>query len=136
VLNKDQLEKKGVPLVVTHDGRTLRYPDPAVKVNDSILIDVAGNKIVDHVKFEVGNLAMVTGGFNHGRVGVIHNIENHDGGYRIVHLKDTRGATFLTRDTNVFALGHGATPLIPLPRGEGVRLSIEEEKVLREKKSA
>jgi len=128
--------KKGVPVIVTHDGRTIRYPDPSIKVNDTILLDVAGNKVVDHVKFEVGNIAMVTGGFNHGRVGVIHNIENHDGGYRIVHLKDSRGSTFLTRDTNVFALGHGATPIVPLPRGDGIRLSIEEEKVLREKKNS
>jgi len=28
---------KGVPFVVTHDGRTIRYPDPAVKMNDTIV---------------------------------------------------------------------------------------------------
>ncbi|WP_264767160.1 hypothetical protein, partial [Klebsiella pneumoniae] len=27
---------KNVPFLVTHDGRTLRYPDPLIKVNDSI----------------------------------------------------------------------------------------------------
>eukprot|EP00972_Heterocapsa_arctica_P005638 832529-Heterocapsa_arctica.AAC.1 len=26
---------KGVPYCTTHDGRTLRYPDPAIKVNDT-----------------------------------------------------------------------------------------------------
>jgi len=128
--------KGGVPHIVTHDGRTLRYPDPEVKVNDTVLLNINDNKIVDHVKFEVGNIAMITGGFNHGRVGVIFNIEKHDGGYTICHLKDARGSTFLTRNTNVFAIGHGTVPLSPLPRGDGIRLSIEEEKVLREKKTA
>ena len=27
---------KGVPYIVTHDGRTIRYPDPLVKANDSV----------------------------------------------------------------------------------------------------
>jgi len=128
--------KKGIPYIVTHDGRTLRYPSPDVKANDTVLLDIENNKILQHVKFEVGNMAMVTGGYNHGRVGVIFNIEKHDGGYTIAHLKDARGSVFLTRISNVFALGQGATPLLPLPRGDGIRLSIEEEKVLREKKTA
>merc|ERR1719439_574422 len=35
---------KGVPYCVTHDGRTIRYPDPAVKVNDSIRLDTSTGK--------------------------------------------------------------------------------------------
>ena len=29
-------QTKKVPYIVTHDGRTIRYPDPLVKVNDSV----------------------------------------------------------------------------------------------------
>lgn len=31
-VKKVQLGAKGVPFIVTHDGRTIRYPDPAIKV--------------------------------------------------------------------------------------------------------
>ena len=31
---------KKVPYIVTHDGRTIRYPDPAVAVNDSVKVDI------------------------------------------------------------------------------------------------
>lgn len=45
---------KGVPFVVTHDGRTIRYPDPAVKVNDTVVVDIASAKITDFIKFDSG----------------------------------------------------------------------------------
>merc|ERR1719162_1633523 len=46
---------KGTPYCVTHDGRTLRYPDPDIKTNDTIRLDIATGKILDHIKFEAGN---------------------------------------------------------------------------------
>lgn len=61
-VKKVQLGPKGVPYVVTHDGRTVRYPDPAIRVNDTIKFDFAQNKITEHLKFETGNIVMVTGG--------------------------------------------------------------------------
>merc|ERR1719217_990469 len=42
---------KGTPYAVTHDGRTLRYPDPDVKANDTVRLDIASGKILDHVKY-------------------------------------------------------------------------------------
>merc|ERR1712093_690823 len=48
-VRKVQLGAKGVPFIVTHDGRTIRYPDPAIKVNDVVKFDLVEN-IVDHVK--------------------------------------------------------------------------------------
>jgi small subunit ribosomal protein S4e len=128
--------KRGIPFIVTHDGRTIRYPDPLIKANDTVKIDIESNKIVDHVKFEIGNLAMITGGYNHGRIGVLQHREKHPGGYDIVHLKDAKGHAFATRINNVFIIGKGTHPLVTLPRGEGVRLSIEEEKQARLRKSS
>merc|ERR1712125_124835 len=43
---------KGTPYAVTHDGRTIRYPDPDVKANDSIRVDVNTGKALDYAKFE------------------------------------------------------------------------------------
>merc|ERR1712004_616960 len=43
---------KNVPYLYTSDGRTISYPDPIVKANDSIRLDIASNKIMDSIKFE------------------------------------------------------------------------------------
>jgi len=119
---------KGVPFVVTNDGRTIRYPDPLVKLNDSILINTATAKIQEFVKFESGNLCMITGGRNIGRVGIITSRERHPGSFEIVHVKDANGHAFATRVNNVFVIGRGSKPLITLPRGKGLKLSIAEER--------
>merc|ERR1711918_188346 len=78
---------KNVPYLYTSDGRTIRYPDLIVKANDSIRLDIASNKIMDSIKFEAGNLCMVTGGRNTGRVGTIMHRERHPGSFDIVHVK-------------------------------------------------
>jgi small subunit ribosomal protein S4e len=88
---------KGVPHIVTHDGRTIRYPDPAIRVNDTIKFDLEQNKILDFIKFDTGNVVIVTGGRNMGRVGVITHRERHIGGFDIVHVKDSLERTFATR---------------------------------------
>merc|ERR1712071_618616 len=56
-----QVGPKGIPFLTTHDGRTIRYPDPLVKVNDTIQLDIMTSKIKDFIKFESGNLCMITG---------------------------------------------------------------------------
>lgn len=127
-VKKVQTGPKGVPFLVTHDGRTIRYPDPLIKVHDTIQMEIASSKILDFIKFESGNLCMITGGRNLGRVGTVVNRERHQGSFDIVHIKDTQGQTFATRLNNVFIIGKGAKPYISLPRGKGVKLSIAEER--------
>lgn len=122
-----QFGKGGVPYVNTHDGRTIRYPDPDIKVNDSIMFDLETGKIKDFIKFDIGNLVMVTGGHNNGRVGTIVHKEKHKGSFDIVHIKDAAGHSFATRVSNVFVIGKGDKPLISLPKGKGIRQSILEE---------
>ena len=34
-----------IPYIVTHDGRTFRYPDPNIKVNDTLKLNLVENKI-------------------------------------------------------------------------------------------
>jgi len=123
-----------VPYITTHDGRTIRYPDPLIKPNDTIKFDIKQNKITDVVKFDVGNLVAITGGRNMGRVGTITHRERHQGSFDIVHVKDAIGQTFATRLANTFVIGRGNQALISLPRGKGVKLSIEEERNRRRAK--
>ncbi|KAI3404684.1 hypothetical protein KGF56_002518 [Candida oxycetoniae] len=135
-VKKVQLGKKGIPYVVTHDGRTIRYPDPLIKVNDSVKIDLATGKITDFLKFDTGKLVMVTGGRNMGRIGVIVHREKHEGGFDLVHIKDTLENTFVTRLNNVFVIGEEAgKPWVSLPKGKGIKLSITEERDRRRAQS-
>merc|ERR1712042_55767 len=119
---------KGVPYITTHDGRTIRYPDPLVKVNDTVKYDIASGKIEDFIKFDSGNLCMITGGRNLGRVGVVTHRERHPGSFDIVHIRDAVGHTFATRLNNVLIIGKSNKAWVSLPRGKGVKLSIAEER--------
>jgi len=121
-----QGQSASIPYLTTHDGRTIRYPDPDIKVDDTIRFNFKTNEIVGFFKFSVGNVAMITKGANQGRVGVILSVEKHPGGFNIIHLKDKRGHDFATRQANVFVIGEDS-PDVPLPKGNGIKLSIEEE---------
>ncbi|EIN09594.1 40S ribosomal protein S4 [Punctularia strigosozonata HHB-11173 SS5] len=135
-VRKVAVGSKGVPYIITHDGRTIRYPDPAIKANDTVKFDFEQNKIVDFVHFETGNIVMVTGGRNMGRAGVIVHREKHVGGFDIVHVKDTLDRTFATRISNIFVIGEGIKPWVSLPRGKGTKLSIAEERDVRRRQRA
>jgi len=126
---------RGVPYIVTHDGRTIRYPDPSIKVNDTIKFDIDQGKITGFAKFDTGNSVMVTGGRNMGRVGVITHRERHVGGFDIVHVKDVLDRTFATRVSNIFVIGEGNKPWISLPKGKGVKLTISEERDQRRRRA-
>jgi len=115
-----------VPYIVTHDGRTIRYPDPQIKVNDTVKFNLATNKIEDFVSFDVGALVMITGGKNVGRVGTLTSLEKHPGSFHIGHIKDKRNKSFATRLDNIFVIGDDK-PWITLPKARGVKLTVLEE---------
>lgn len=130
-----EMGPKKVPYIITHDGRTIRYPDPLVAVNDTVKFNLETGKCDDFIKFETGNLAMISGGKNTGRVGVIVSRERHQGSFDIVHVKDSAGHTFATRLGNVFVIGEGSKPMISLPKRKGIKTSIIEERALRPPKN-
>ena len=45
-----QFGKGGIPYISTHDGRTLRYPDPDIKEQDTVMLDLETGKIKDFIK--------------------------------------------------------------------------------------
>jgi len=132
-------QKGVIPYIVTHDGRTIRFADPVIKINDTVKLDIATGKVVEHIKFEVGKLAMIKGGKNVGRVGQITHRDRHPGGFDIVHLADKRGNEFATRLSNVFVIGfpegNDLKCLVTLPKGHGIKQSIGEQYEFRMKKS-
>ena len=126
-VTRNQLGAKSIPYIATSDSRTMRFPDPDIKIHDSVKVDLSTGKVQEFFKFEVGNVAMVTGGHNIGRVGVIERRERHPGSYEIIHIKDTNGHSFATRIENVFVIGNGSNPEVTLPAAKGIKKSILEE---------
>lgn len=61
--------------------------------------------LIFHHLLPPGNLCMVTGGANLGRIGVITNRERHPGSFDVVHVKDSTGNSFATRLSNIFVIG-------------------------------
>lgn len=117
-----------VPYIVTHDARTIRYPDPEININDTVKYDLKNNKIVEHYKFEAGNTALIIRGNNIGRVGTIVSHEHHPASYDIIHLKDRSGNEFSTRLQNVFIIGTGSNVALSLPKSKGLRQTVIEER--------
>ena len=93
------------------------------------------SQVSEIVKFETGNLAMISGGKNTGRIGVIVSRERHQGSFDIVHLKDSAGHMFATRLGNVFVIGQGNRPMVSLPKRKGIKMTILEERALRPPKN-
>ena len=133
-VKKTDISGKKIPYIVTHDGRTIRYPDPLIKENDVVKVDIATGNILEFYKFEVGKLAMITKGRNSGRVGTIISVEKHPGSFDIVSVRDAKGHSFSTRQENVFIIGTAEAPAVTLPKGNGVKLSILEEREVIQKK--
>jgi len=120
----------GVPVLNTHDGRTLRYPDPLIASGDTVKMEIATGKILDFIKFKEGSLVMITGGANTGRVGKVMDVERHPGSFDIVHVKDANDNTFATRKGNVFLVGR-AEAECTLPKAQGIRIPLEQDRKLR-----
>jgi small subunit ribosomal protein S4e len=127
-ITKKAVGPNKIPYLVTHDGRTLRFPNPEISVYDSVKLDIATGKVLDHCKFETGNSCIITSGNNVGRVGTIVHRDRHIGGFDIVHVRDARGHSFATRIGNVFMIGKGKNPWITLPKEKGISLTPLEEK--------
>jgi len=125
---RKRLGKNKVPYIVTHDGRTIRYPHPDIKQNDSVKLNLETNTVEGVIKFDNGASVFVKGGNNIGRVGVLQHIEAHAGSYDIAHVKDAQGRHFATRKDNIFVIGEGKNPVISLPKRQGLKQTLIEER--------
>lgn len=123
-VQKRIVSKRGVPTLVTHDGRSLRYPDPVIKALDTVKLDLNTGKISGFIKFDTGATVMITKGHNIGRVGKLVHRDRHPGSFDIVHVKDEAGNTFATRLENVFVIGTNGQTDVLLPKGNGIKRPI------------
>ena len=117
------------PMLTTHDGRRIRFPDPKINRNDTIIIDVATGAIQSTLKARIGAIAMITGGSNRGLVGEILSVERHPGSFDIARLRDKQGNEFATRNNNVFVIANSFDSIpITMPRAQGQRINKIEER--------
>lgn len=126
-VQQKQMGANKIAYLVTNDGRTIRFADPKIQVHDTIKYDLEKKQVVESYHFEVGNVAFISDGNNRGRAGVITHISRLDGNHDIVTLKDARNHIFTTRIEYVFVIGRGEKPVITLPKGDGIGLTILEE---------
>merc|ERR1719446_827723 len=125
------INKKKIPHISTHDGRTIRYPHPDITINDSVKVNLATGEIQSVVKLCNGATVMLIGGNNIGRIGVLQSVEKHPGSFDTANVIDAKDNKFTTRISNVFVIGDGKTPSISLPKGEGIKLTLIEERALK-----
>ena len=123
---------KGIPYIVTHDGRTIRFPDPRIKKNDTIKLNLKSNEIMNTYKFQLGAACMITSGNNIGRCGNVIRVEKHEGSYEIIHVRDENGLEFSTRLSNVFITGANNHEVTLLKRHN--KLTILNERLIRHRK--
>lgn len=109
----------------THDGRNIliKVSDPTnpeedvYKTFDVLKISIPGQQILNHYRFEIGSIAIVTDGRNVGRVGrIIEITEMFKRRRNIVTLEDRNGERFQTIQDYIFVIGKDK-PEISLPKG-------------------
>lgn len=117
-----------VPYIVTHDGRTIRYPHPSIQINDTIKYNLETGNIESWYKFKQGATVMLSGGHNIGRIGTISHIARHPGSFDLVNVRDARNKNIATRAGNVFVIGQNKMAAIKIPKGRGISYNILEER--------
>merc|ERR550532_3569407 len=97
-VQKSAIGRGGISYINTHDGRTIRFPDPDIASGDSVKVKLSDNTISDFYKLDIGARVMVVKGRNTGRI------------------------------QNVFVIGTDDHSVVSVPKGAGVKISIIEEK--------
>jgi len=113
VVRKQNIKGKKIQLTL-HDAKNITGELHDYKVGDVVKLGLPEQKLIERIPFEVGSIAMVTGGRNVSRVGRISEIRLIVGTQpNIVTLK-TDGDTFQAPEHYIFVLGK-EKPAITLP---------------------
>jgi small subunit ribosomal protein S4e len=102
---------KGLVQYSTHDGRTLTFSATDAQsndfsTNDTLRISIPTQRVLNHMKFEKGNYALVTGGRNIGKSGKIIEMQPATATRpAMVRIEDDAGAKFDTMVDYTFVVG-------------------------------
>ncbi|ELA42857.1 uncharacterized protein VICG_00172 [Vittaforma corneae ATCC 50505] len=115
-----------IPMTHTKDGYNFKFADPSIKINDTVKIDIATNRIVGHLPFEAGKIGYVFSGPNAGRIGTIKYIDRSPDGKEIAFLQDPREKPFSVSMDKVMVIGESNSLLISMDENDGIRLNAFE----------
>jgi small subunit ribosomal protein S4e len=110
VLGKN-VAPKGVIQYNTHDGRSIAVTkgegEPAdYAPNDTLRVSIPTQRVLNHIKFEKGNYALVIAGRNQGKSGKIVDIQGGNATRpAMVKIEDPTGSKFDTMVEYTFAVG-------------------------------
>lgn len=102
---------KGFIQFGTHDGRSLTFPasdeqSAAFATNDTLRISIPTQRVLNHIKFEKGNYAIVTAGRNMGKSGKIVELQAATATRpAMVRIEDDAGTKFDTMVDYTFVVG-------------------------------
>ena len=102
---------KGLVQYSTHDGRSLTFSATDAQsndfsTNDTLRISIPMQRVLNHMKFEKGNYALVTGGRNIGKSGKIIEMQPATATRpAMVRIEDDAGAKFDTMVDYTFVVG-------------------------------
>ncbi|WP_323736195.1 30S ribosomal protein S4e [Methanosphaera sp. ISO3-F5] len=97
--------KGGKTQLNLHDGRNVIIEEDDYKTSDVLLLNVPEQNISDSIKFEVGSLALITGGKHTGEIGKIEEINITKSSKSNTVLIATEEGSFLTLAKYVFVVG-------------------------------
>jgi small subunit ribosomal protein S4e len=102
---------KGLVQYGTHDGRNLSFPAASTEstsfsTNDTLRVSIPTQRILNHMKFEKGNYALVTAGRNLGKSGKIVELQSATATRpAMVRIEDDTGNKFDTMVDYTFVVG-------------------------------
>lgn len=87
-INNKTSTTKGKTQLNFHDGKNMLVPKDEYSTGDSILVEVPGMKIVEHIKLAPGNMILIFGGKDIGRTGKVREITSGNVVYEVEGEKD------------------------------------------------
>jgi len=122
-VSKTMTGAKKIPVLVSHDGRTIKHTIAGLKCADTIRYDLNDRKILGVSSFKVGAPVLAWAGNNKGRIGHVLSENKIMGKDSYVKCVDSRGNEFITVKNYLIVIGEGQKLWTSIPAGNGLRHS-------------
>lgn len=119
--------EENVPMTRTFCGYNFRYANPAIKVNDSVKVDIENKKILESYSFEQGAIVIIHSGSNTGRVGVIKSMDTQTDGKTLIQLVDGNTNHFSSLMSSAMVIGKDEKTIITLDEDKGIKYTAFEK---------
>ncbi len=116
-INNKTNVKGGATQLNLHDGSNIISDEFSYRTSDSVLVSIPERKVLQHLVYKPGNLALITGGAHSGELATIREVKKVRSSMpNMVSLRSTYD--FETVEDYVFVIGKN-TPEMELPDEKG-----------------